>query len=156
MSTSDAVDRRYRLVPSDLGSKARQVTVKSVTIEGVERLTPLVYFEGIGRPLALDQSQRTALIQAARSAVLADWVGVSVILRLARIDGQETILITPLQATRREPEPDDGNWSLPQRAPAVSVWTVVLLALLLLAAFVAVYAVENTQNLFDLFDVLTP
>ncbi len=97
MSISDAVDTRYRLLPADLGGRARRVLVYRVSVEGVEQMTPLVHFEGVARPLALDGDQRSQMAQIAGSTLLADWVGVALVLRPERRNGQTAIALYGLE-----------------------------------------------------------
>lgn len=54
ISLSDTIDIHYRLQPERLSGGTAPSVVRNITLEGVEALTPLVYFEGLARPLALD------------------------------------------------------------------------------------------------------
>jgi hypothetical protein len=145
------VDERYRLLPADLNGRPRQVMIKAVTFEGVEQFTPLLHFEGVARPLALDPAQRIDMAALAHSTLTADWVGVALVICPVRGDEGETIALLPLDAGgRRAPEP---GWT-PRRdvpGPRRSLRPVLLLLALLALAFAAAYLVENLDSLTNLF-----
>jgi hypothetical protein len=146
---------RYRLMPDDLGGKPRQVFVRSVTLQGVEELTPLVHFEGFGRPLALDLEQRMQMATIAHSAILSDWIGATLILQPDRLAGSETIQLRTIEDgssrvfgrltrhDRRTPAPRTRSWL-----------RLALIALLLAAAFAAASLVESAPSLDALLDLL--
>jgi len=159
MSLSDVIDRQYRLLPADLAGKPRKVIVRGVTVEGVEYVTPLIHFEGVGRPLALDAAQRIEMAHIARSTILADWVGAAVVLQPVRTNGQERIrlqaledagrlVVNDLTAPFESPSPERSPWR-----HLVRLLGVILVVALLL---VAVWLVENSANLDTLLDVLMP
>lgn len=157
MSLSDTIDQRYRMLPADLNGRARQVIVRGVAVEGVEFVTPLVYFEGVGRPLALDADQRMEMARIARSTILSDWIGAALVLQPVRERGQDRIRLHALDEAGRvivasAPATDAQGQN---RAGAVLLRT---LAVLLMVAFLltAVWLVENSANLQPLLDVLQP
>lgn len=146
------VDERYRLTPADLNGRARQVMIKAVTFEGVERFTPLLHFEGVARPLALDPEQRIDMAAVAHSTLAADWVGVALVLCPVRSDEGETIALLPLDATGRRAAPEPG-WTPRrdvQQGPRRSLRPVLILLALLALAFAAAYLVENMGSLTNL------
>jgi hypothetical protein len=154
MSLSETIDTQYRLHPADLGGRARTVFVARITFDGVEELTPLVHFEGMARPLALDAQQRIQMAHIARSALLADWIGMALVLRPVRAEGEETIRLHGLE-DRIRVQPVRAWHSRRPFAP-VSRRTVLRTALvvLLVAALVAtISAVERVENLDALLDV---
>jgi hypothetical protein len=151
MSISDVIDVRYRLMPNDLGGKPRQVFVRSVTLQGVEELTPLVHFEGFGRPLALDLDQRMQMATIAHSAILSDWIGATLILQPDRLAGSETIQLRNVGSSGLR-----AGGSLDRRtsAPRTRSWLrIVLFALLLAAAFAAASLVESAPSIDALLDL---
>ena len=146
------VDERYRLTPADLNGRSRQVMIKAVTFEGVEQFTPLLHFEGVARPLALDPAQRIDMAAVAHSTLTADWVGVALLLCPARGDEGDTIALLPLDATGRRSAPEPG-WT-PRRdtqpGPRRSLRPVLILLALLALAFAAADLVENMDSLTNL------
>lgn len=154
MSLSAVVDERYRLSVADLNGRPRQVMIKAVTFEGVEQFTPLLHFEGVARPLALDPEQRIQMAGIARSTLTADWVGVALVMRPARGNEGETIALLPLDASGRNAPralpPDSMADRVAQPAQRSLRPLLILLALLALA-FAAAYLVENLDNLNTLF-----
>lgn len=153
MSLSDTIDTSYRLHPADLGGRARTVLVFRVTYEGVEELTPLVHFEGMARPLALDADQRIQMAHIARSMLLADWVGTALVLRPARDEGADTIRLHALEERIPAAARRATGWGLGPRFPARSALRLLLLALLIAAAFAAVTWIEQAPNLEQILNV---
>jgi hypothetical protein len=155
VSLSAVVDERYRLTPADLNGRARQVMIKAVTFEGVEQFTPLLHFEGVARPLALDPEQRIDMAAVAHSTLTADWVGVALVLYPLRGDEGETIALLPLDAAGRRSAPEPG-WT-PRRdaepgrpGGSRSLRPLLILLALLALAFAAAYLVENMPSLSNL------
>jgi hypothetical protein len=77
------VDRFYRLQPADLGEaipRPRKVTVRSVGTQGIERPLPVLYFEGVAKPLVLDAPNVDAITHIAGSPLQHDWLGQTVVL----------------------------------------------------------------------------
>lgn len=160
MSLSDVIDRRYRLLPADLAGKARQVIVRGVTVEGVEYVTPLIHFEGVGRPLALDARQRIEMSRIARSTILADWVGASLVLQPVRDHGQDRIRLYALEEAGRRVTASsaaDGFALTPRSGSGWRVLVRILTVLLIVALLLAtVWFVESGANFDALLDVLEP
>ena len=153
MSLSDVVDRRYRLNAAALEGRVRSAIVCSVSYEGVEDLRPLIRFEGLGRPLALDPVQRLDMARITHSTLLADWVGASVLLRPVRSDGHETIRLVGVEELERLPRwvpPAPPRPSLPLRA----LLRILAVTFLIVAAFAAANFVERLPNFQALLDVL--
>jgi hypothetical protein len=94
MSFSAVVDSRYRLTAADLEGKARVLMVTRVSYQGVENLQPLLHFEGVNKPLALDAEQRATIIRLARSSATSDWVGVLVKLWPIYANGRQRIVLS--------------------------------------------------------------
>lgn len=151
VSHSILIDQRHRLRAADLAGKALPTVVRSIAYEGIEDMTPLVYFEGLGRPLALDFDQRGDFSRIARSTILADWVGLAVVLRPEKIEGGETIRVYGFD---EEPQASIATSSKARRRvrrsprPIVSVLLVLLIVAL---ALVAASAVESMPNLLTFF-----
>ncbi|MFN8444511.1 MAG: hypothetical protein U0175_27245 [Caldilineaceae bacterium] len=115
MSFSATVDSRYRLIAADLGGRARSVIVTRISYQGVENLQPMLHFEGVGKPLALDPSQRLVVSQIARSTAVSDWVGLMMELHPIEHEGRSWIEITPVGGRRQR-----VRASTPPPAPARS------------------------------------
>ncbi len=150
ISISDTIDIRYRLQPADLGGNPRSVLVRAVTLQGVETLTPLVHFEGLARPLALDLNQRIQIAEIARSHLLVDWIGLPLVLRPERMKGLETIRLvgTAEQAGGAVPV-TSTNW-VKQRARRRRLTQVLVVLLLLIAAYLAIAYIETLPTLDSL------
>ena len=103
MSFSATIDYRYRLIAADLGGRSRSVIVTRVSYQGVENLQPMLHFESIGKPLALDPSQRLVVSQLARSTAVSDWVGLMMELHPVEYEGRSWIEITPIGGKRPRP-----------------------------------------------------
>jgi hypothetical protein len=160
MSLSDVIDRQYRLLPNDLAGKPRKVIVRGVTVEGVEFVTPLIHFEGLGRPLALDANQRIEMARIARSTILADWVGAALVLQPVRDKGQERIRLQGLDEAGMLAVSNSQALPPATSSPVQSVGRR-LMRLLGMAAVVtlllaAVWYFENRANLDAILDVLMP
>lgn len=101
MSFSSTVDYRYRLIAADLGGRPRTVMVTRVSYQGVENLQPMLHFEGIAKPLALDATQRLVVSQIARSTAVSDWVGLMMELHPVEQEHRSWIEVTPVGAKRK-------------------------------------------------------
>ncbi len=173
MSFSATVDYHYRLVASDLDGAMRRVIVTRVSYQGVENLQPLLHFEGIGKPMALDMTQRLVVSQIARSTAVSDWVGLMLELRPAQREGRSWIEImepggkrrmrevyVARVKTHRTPTPSvyadelqpaiatkrtvlSTSWLDPGMIPQTSIWPPIVLGLLLIFAIALVYLLEN-------------
>lgn len=129
------VETRYRLQPGDLPAAGLQATVKQVTRQGVEQVTPVLHLDGAPRPLLLDDENVRRMSALAGSPLHEDWLGVALTLVAASEEGEQVIRIYGAGAS---PAP-----ARPLRAPR-GQWRAALLLLLLLGlAFGAVYLVEN-------------
>jgi hypothetical protein len=142
------VDLQYRLSPADLAGKPRQVLVHHVGLQGVEELTPLLYFEGVSRPLALDPDQLVEMSRIARSHILTDWVGAALVLRPVREQGRETIRLFDLEERTRAWSPAIGpGWSAPASRRGAMVTRTLVLLLVLAIAFTAVSMIDSLPDL---------
>lgn len=149
MSRSEIIDRLYRLTPADLNGRPRQVVIKGVTLEGVEFTHPLLHFEGVARPMALDLTQRTDMAVIARSTLLADWIGISLVLRPIKTDGQEAIALQPIDVQETQAP---IAWKPKRDAPTSSLRALFVMLALLLMAFAAVFIIENTDFMATIVD----
>lgn len=159
MSISDVIDRQYRLLPADLAGKPRRVIVRSVSVEGVESVTPLLYFEGVGRPLALDANQRIEMAHIARSTVLADWVGAALVLQPVRDHGSERIRLLPADGSLHVPAfaaAEEFDSATPKRSPLATLLRIAGALLVITLLLAAIWLMENNANLNSLLDVLMP
>ena len=111
MSFSSTVDHRYRFIAADLGGRSRTVMVTRVSYQGVENLQPMLHFEGIAKPLALDMTQRLVVSQIARSTAVSDWVGIMMELHPVEQDQRSWIEITPVGVKRQKARAGSPNSS---------------------------------------------
>ncbi len=116
MSFSSTVDHRYRFIAADLGGRSRTVMVTRVSYQGVENLQPMLHFEGIAKPLALDMTQRLVVSQIARSTAVSDWVGIMMELHPVEQDQRSWIEITPVGVKRQKARAGSPNASPPLRS----------------------------------------
>ena len=116
MSFSSTVDHRYRFIAADLGGRSRTVMVTRVSYQGVENLQPMLHFEGIAKPLALDMTQRLVVSQIARSTAVSDWVGIMMELHPVEQDQRSWIEITPVGVKRQKARTGSPNSSPPLRS----------------------------------------
>lgn len=136
------VETRYRLQPADLPAAGLQATVKRVTRQGVEHVTPVLHLDGAPKPFLLDDENIRRMSALAGSPLHAAWIGVALTLVAASEEGQPAIRIF-----------GTGAAPAPPRQPRTvrSQWRAVLLFLLLLGlAFGAVFLVENWGRLWPL------
>lgn len=166
MSLSDAIDRRYRMMPGDLAGKPRQVIVRGVSVEGLEFVTPLVYFEGVGRPLALDPQQRIEMTSIARSTILADWIGSALVLEPVKDGGRERIRLRSTSEKGGAPPiapsplPAEGETAKKASMGKILLRTLIVVVIVSLLLTI-VWQVENgglleSLNLDALFNVVQP
>jgi hypothetical protein len=89
------VDRFYRLQPADLGEaipRPRTVTVRFVGMQGIERPSPVLYFEGVAKPLVLDAPNVDAISHIAGSPLQRDWLGQTVVLAAVAQDDNTLVV----------------------------------------------------------------
>ena len=108
MPYSRAVEERYRLQPADLNGSL-EVTVTNVTLQGLERLQPVLHFEGLSKWLTLDDIQSDEMARATGSAVFQDWMGRRLVLTPLEEEDGPRIAISrpgaPIPRPRRRPSP---------------------------------------------------
>ncbi len=134
MSLSHKVDQDYRLVAADLGGRSRQVLVRQVGLEGLEAVAPLLFFEGVAHPLALDHDQRAEMSRIAHSFLLADWVGAALVLRPVHEGGRETIRLLDLRERAGPTNVPHSRLNEPSPSARFRIRVALLLLLLGLAA----------------------
>ena len=154
ITLSDTIDIHYRLQPQDLGGQPRPVLVRNVTLEGLEALTPLVHFEGMARPLALDVEQRMQIAEIARSNLLVDWIGLPLILSPERNGAFDTIRLRSAQSQRARPLPLASSGWTTARHNRRRILHVLLITLLLIAAFYAVSLIDSMGALDQLPSII--
>ncbi len=138
----------YRLHPRDLDGP-RAVAIRRVTYEGVEELRPVLYFEGLPKPLVLSGEQARALARWTGEALCERWVGHGVTLSPAEggiLMGQASV--EPRQRERVRP-----SFSLPPMLTTLprggtgdarpAGWTAWLLLLILGLLFLIVVLLEG-------------
>lgn len=142
---SAAITSAYRLQPDDLPVGQHLATIRGVTTQGVETLTPLAHIEGLTLPLALAPEDVDALVRMSGSPFASDWVGRKVELRVVRVDGQR---IVRLYAPGAAGPPIDRP---PRPAPRRrGLRTALGFVLILALALLAVYLVEQGPALWTL------
>lgn len=106
MSISPIVDANYRLLPPDLEGAARQVVISNVTMQGVERMIPVLHFEGQTKRLVLNAEQVAQLVEITGTSLFAQWIGVSIILQPPSSKRDTQILIKAVtDKSRGQPMP---------------------------------------------------
>jgi hypothetical protein len=148
MSTSAAVDERYRLQASDLAGKSVTATVSNVTLQGLERIQPVLHFHHLPKRMVLSDAQSDAMARITDQAVLEAWIGARVSLRPSVDEsGEPTIAIEAVPAGAA----DAHRLPAPRRQAPTLGWRQPLLLVLLLAA---VYLIENGATILSDFQRL--
>ena len=142
----------YRLHPRDLDGP-RATAIRRVTYEGVEELRPVLYFEGLPKPLVLSGEQARALTRWTGEALCERWIGHAVVLSPAeggillgqasaepphRQHGRPALSLPPVLATLSR----SGSTGDAQSAG----WTAWLLLLILGLLFLIVALVEGVAS----------
>lgn len=136
---------RYRLQPDDLPGGRWEGRIHSVNTQGVEALTPLVFIEGLTKPLVLSTDDMQALLRMTDSPFANDWIGYKVEVRTVRLDGQRVLR---LYAPGMDGLPVDIPVT-PRRQRSKRIWLALSLLLALIALSVwLVYAVEQRTLLW--------
>ncbi len=78
MSSSLVVDQKYRLQAQDLGGKQVTATVSNVTLQGLERVQPVLHFRRLHKRMVLDDAQSDTMARITGQAVLEAWIGARV------------------------------------------------------------------------------
>lgn len=151
MSVS-VVEDRYRLRAHDLVDGAVEATIVNVTVEGLETLRPLLHFDRVHKPLALDPGTANDLARVTGSAIFEDWIGETV--KLAPDDGPSGLQVAILAPNSPAPVTAQPSHHVQeqrrQRARSLMVIFVVVLI------FLAVYLMENAGlDLSALQELLT-
>jgi len=136
---------RYRLQPDDLPGGEWEGRIHSVNTQGVEALTPLVFVEGLAKPLALSDDDVQTLVRMTDSPFAGTWIGHKVVVRAVRIEGQRVLrLYAPGAAGLPVDVP-----LLPRPKRRKRSWLALSLLLALIALSVwLVYAVEQRALLW--------
>jgi hypothetical protein len=140
-SLSPIIDERYRLKPTDIGYATLRVTIKNVSLQGVEHLSPVLHLgEFPNKRLVIDSTQCQVLIRLTGSPLFVDWIGQEIDLKTNMHEGQTDITISAPQTENNLHHPT--RW--PKRTTARHQLGPSLLLLgLLLLIFSAAYALDN-------------
>ncbi|HHY54832.1 MAG TPA: hypothetical protein GYA08_05290 [Chloroflexi bacterium] len=150
-----SVVTRYRLQPDDLPNGQWEGRIHSVNTQGVEALTPLIFIEGLTKPLVLSADDIQTLLRMTDSPFASDWIGCKVVVRAVRVDGQRVLR---LYAPGMAGPPVDMPVA-PRRRHPRRLWLTLSLLLALIALSVwLVYAVEQRTLLWTFLQqaVTTP
>ena len=167
MPHSRVVEQRYRLQPSDLRGPM-QVAITNVSLQGLEKIRPVLHFDKFGKRLVLDDVQSDELARITRSAVFADWVGCAVMLEPIDEEGVMRIALSappsqqsspqrkprleqPRPSTARQTQFDQKFMS---REQARILLQSLLLLVLIILITAAVYLLNNTELLWRWLDSL--
>jgi len=135
-SISPIIDRRYRLTPQDLGRHDHVVTIRNVSWQGVETLSPLLHLhEFPTKRLALDAIQQQELIQILGTYHTEDWIGEQVIIAAQSDHDQLRVhLFPPTSAARNRKALLPTEIHLPDSMKATVILLLILFVLFLLVA----------------------
>lgn len=114
-----------------------------MTVEGLEGAHPLAHFRGVNLPMALTPAQCNDLARISGSALLSDWVGLTVILDPVESANGWTCVIRG---------PDEPTAPRPRRRPVFVLSPQVrrMLVFLLLALLVGLaLQIEESRALWD-------
>lgn len=144
-------ERQFRLQAADFADMpagGHTLVVRAVGTQGVERLAPVLHFEGLAKPLVLDPVDVTAMARLTGSPLWSDWMGKAIPLHIAYEDGQRHVRIGhPTPAQRAAVLADPERLAKARRAIWRRVRVALMIALLVVLAIVAVYLVENGPTL---------
>ena len=90
-TAKDIVKASYRLKPPELHHRHTRALIRSVGMQGLETLTPLVHFDGILKPLLLHPDDVALLQEYTGSSLFANWEGREVVVEKLMLDGVESI-----------------------------------------------------------------
>ena len=140
-SLSPIIDEHYRLKPADIGRALLRVTIKNVSLQGVEQLRPVLHLgEFPNKRLVIDRTQCQVLIRLTGSPLFVDWIGQEIDLKMSIHEGQTDITISAPQAENRLWHPAQS----PKRATARhQLGPSLLLFSVILLIFSAAYALDN-------------
>jgi len=147
-SLSPIMDERYRLKPADIGRAILRVTIKNVSLQGVEYLSPVLHLaEFPQKRLVIDRAQCQVLIRLTGSLLSADWIGQQIDLQMSTHEGQTNIAISAPQTERQLLHPAQS----PKHATARhQLGPSLLLLSLLLIIFSAAYVLDNGGAVWQL------
>jgi len=147
MSLSPIIDDRYRLKPADIGRAILRVTIRNVSLQGVETLCPVLHLgEFPNKRLVIDSTQCQVLIRLTGSPLFTDWIGQQIDLKTITDEGQAKITVSAPQAEK---------WLWPsapspaRATPRHQLGPSLLLLSLLLLIFSAAYALDNGSALWQ-------
>jgi hypothetical protein len=154
MSLSPLVDEHYSLKPTDVGRATFRVTIKNVSLQGVEELSPVLHLnEFPNKRLVIDRIQCQALIRLTGSPLFTGWIGQQIDLTTVTNAGRTAIVIGA-------PQPENWLWNRAS-APAndgvrSQWWTSLLLFIILVLIFSAVYVLDNGDTVWQFWKNFFP
>lgn len=144
------VDRRYRLLPADLGglhARPRPATVRLVGTQGIECPAPVLHFAGMSKPLLLDAANVVAIARIAGSPLQRDWLQQKVVLAVVVEDGGPVIRLfapsDPALSTLRRKSVQVERARVRSRYLRQFLRALLAFGGLITAAIAAVYLIEN-------------
>ena len=144
------VGRRYRLRPEDLLSDSVEATITNVSMEGLEVLHPVLHFDRLAKPMALNPETANDLAHVTHSAIPEEWIGQRV--QIAAVDDGGDLRLTILAPSVRVPPPvrltRRSSEARRQRTRSLLIALVVLLIVL------AVYLLENSTLITDVMQMI--
>ncbi|CAN5507110.1 hypothetical protein BH10CHL1_BH10CHL1_11230 [soil metagenome] len=154
MSLSPLVDELYTLKPSDVGRPPLRVTIKNVSLQGVEEICPVLHLKEFPtKRLVIDSTQSQTLIQMTGSPLFGSWIGQKIDLRTMTEAGLTTIVLSA-------PQPE--NWLWPRTSTSAldqtrrQYWTSILLFVVLLLIFSAAYLLDNGDAIWQFLKNFIP
>jgi hypothetical protein len=129
-----------------LGGKQITAPVSNVTLQGLERMQPVLHFRRLAKRMVLDDAQSDAMARITGQAVLEAWIGARVTLSPAIDEAGHAVI--HLAAAHEGAGEAHALPAPPRQAPQLSWRQPLLLMLLLGFAFAAVYLVENGTTLW--------
>lgn len=137
MSISTLIDRRHRLTPRDLGHRDHLVTIRNVSWQGLETLTPLLHLQEFPTKwFALDAEQHQTIVRLLGTHHTDDWIGCQLFIAAQSDRDQLRIyLFAPQEPSQRGHKaliPQEIH--IPESISATFILLLILFALFLLVA----------------------
>ncbi len=147
MSLSPLVDELYTLKPTDVGRAPLRVTIRNVSLQGVEELNPVLHLQEFPtKRLVIDRTQGQVLIQLTGSPLFTSWIGQQIDLKAVTNEGKTAIMLSA-------PQPEHWLWpraiSPLQASKRDQYWSSLLLFSVLLLIFGAAYLLDNGDAIWQ-------